>query len=121
MQSPYAPLFDSALEMSPDDKRRVGLTTALLIVRRPLWLHRRVELVSWEDQDVIRRSTSLDFTLPHWAPQYLGVDGSQQARIAVPIRMGWLDSECYHYWICLAGSGFLRLPGCAASHGKQYE
>jgi hypothetical protein len=87
MQSLYSPVFDLALEMSPDDKRRVGLTTALLIVRRQLWLHRRVELVTWEDQDVIRRSNSIDFTLPRWAPEYLGVDGSTQTTIAVPITL----------------------------------
>lgn len=87
-ESPYMPLFDRDLEeMSPDDRHRVGLATALLVVRRQEWLHRRVESVTWEDQDVIRRSISVDFTLPHWAPEYLKVSVSKRTPIAIPITL----------------------------------
>jgi hypothetical protein len=81
------PLFDRDLEMSQDDRRRVGLTTALLFVRRQQWLHRRVELVTFEDQDVMRRNNSVDFTLPRWAPEYLGVRASKPTKVAVPITL----------------------------------
>jgi hypothetical protein len=73
--------------MSPDDKRRIGLTTALLLLQRPQWLHRRVELITFEDEDVIRRSNSVDFTLPRWVPGSLGASKSKPMPVAIPITL----------------------------------
>ncbi|HEY4812682.1 MAG TPA: hypothetical protein VIH71_16670 [Solirubrobacteraceae bacterium] len=87
MQAPYLPLFDSTLELDEDARRRIGLTTALLFVRRQEWVHRRVELVTFADQDVIRRSNSIDFTLPRWTAAYLKVSKSEPSKIAVPIAL----------------------------------
>jgi hypothetical protein len=87
MQAPFLPLFDPTLELDEDARRRIGLTTALLFVRRQEWVHRRVELVTFEDQDVIRRRNSVDFTLPHWTSEYLKVSRSEPSKIAVPIAL----------------------------------
>jgi hypothetical protein len=65
----------------------VGLVTATLLLRRQEWLHRRVELVTFEDQGVTRRRFSVDFTVPRWAFNYLGVDTSEPTKIAVPIAL----------------------------------
>jgi hypothetical protein len=35
----------------------------------------------------MRRSSSVDFTLPHWAPKHLGVDRSKRTKIAVPLTL----------------------------------
>jgi hypothetical protein len=87
VQAPYLPLFDPTLKLDEDARRRIGLTTALLFVRRQEWVHRRVELVTFEDQDVIRRSNSIDFTLPRWTAEYLKVSDAEPSKIAVPIAL----------------------------------
>jgi len=43
--------------------------------------------VTFEDQDVIRRSSSIDFTLPHWALEYLGAASAKKLKIAVPLTL----------------------------------
>jgi hypothetical protein len=85
MQSPYAAMFDQAGGLNPEDMRGIGLATAMLIIFWPQWLHRRVELVTIEDHDVIRRSNSFDFTVPHQVYDLLSVDGTQPVRTAVPL------------------------------------
>lgn len=78
-------MFNQADEPSSDDMRRIGLATATLILFWPQWLHRRVELVTFEDHDVIRRSNSFDFTVPHQAYDLLGVESAKAVRMAVPL------------------------------------
>jgi uncharacterized protein (DUF2132 family) len=87
MQAPYLPLFDESFEFDEAARSRIGLTTALLFVKRQQWMHRRVELVTFEDQDVIRRSSSVDFTLPSWTAERLGVDPLEPSKIVVPITL----------------------------------
>jgi hypothetical protein len=87
MNSPYLPIFDQTLKMSRDDCRRIGFTTATLLVRQQEWLHRRVELVTFEDQDIIRRSNSVDFTIPPWVFRYLDLNDSDQFAVAVPLAL----------------------------------
>jgi hypothetical protein len=108
MQSPYLPLFEHDLKMSVDDRRRVGLTTALLYVRRQLWVHRRVELVTFEDHDVMRRSNSIDFTFPEWALESLGVSPSEPTQIAVPITL-LRKSALVHFKLTNEGSDAVPL------------
>jgi hypothetical protein len=87
MRSPYLPLFDHTDQMSPEEKFLVGLTTASLLVGRQAWVHRRVELLTFEDHNVIRRRNSIDFTFPRWASQMLGMRDSKSAEIAVPLAL----------------------------------
>jgi hypothetical protein len=87
MHAPYLQLFDHTIAPDDDERRRIGLTTALLFVRRQQWLHRRVELVTFEDQDVIRRSNSIDFTLPRWTAEYLNISDSEPSKIVVPVAL----------------------------------
>jgi hypothetical protein len=85
MLSPYAAIFDQTKDLAPDDKRRIGLATAVLILFWPEWLHRRVELVTFEDHDVIRRSNSFDFTLPRHVLDLLDIDGKDPINVAIPL------------------------------------
>jgi len=85
--SPYQAIFDRTDRIDLIDRRRVGLVTATLLLRRQEWLHRRVELVTFDDLGVTRRRNSVDFTVPQWAFQYLGVDGSGPTNIGVPVTL----------------------------------
>lgn len=85
--SPYQDIFDRTDKIDLEDRRRVGLVTATLLLRRQEWQHRRVELVTFEDQGVTRRRNSVDFTVPRWAFRYLGVDEDESTQIAVPLTL----------------------------------
>jgi hypothetical protein len=103
MQSPYLALYDQTVPLTDDQKRRLGLATAMLLVTWPLWLHRRVELVAFEDHDVIRRSNSLDFTFPTRVLHLLEVDGSDTANIAVPLAF-FRKGTLVHFSLSAEGS-----------------
>jgi hypothetical protein len=53
-------------ELSADDRKQVGATTATLLDNGPEWIHRRVETLTFVDERVVRRHLSVDFTLPKW-------------------------------------------------------
>lgn len=60
----------------------------MLIMSWPEWLHRRVELITFEDHDVIRRSNSFDFTVPRRALELLDAgDGTATMNVAVPLTL----------------------------------
>jgi hypothetical protein len=86
MRSPYLPLFDHTKEMSTEERRRVGLVTAALLLRQQEWFHRRVEQVTYEDIDLMRRRNSVDFTIPEWALDILGAK-TKPINVAVPISL----------------------------------
>lgn len=84
----YSPLFDKTHGgMNRDYERRVGLVTALLLVRQQEWIHRRVEVMTFEDRYVLRRNNSLDFTFPRWAFEIMGFDGLGEVTVAVPLTL----------------------------------
>ena len=87
MSSPisYAPLFDASLELSPDAQRRIGSMNALLVLRWHEWIHRRVEVLTFEDEDVVRRSNSVDFTVPSW--YFKEVDARDSVRAVLPLTL----------------------------------
>lgn len=88
MASPYAHIIDNSKPpIDPEDRRRLGLVTATLILRQQEWLHRRVEHVTFEDADLMRRSNSVDFTIPRWVLEILGVKGTKPIMIAVPVTL----------------------------------
>jgi hypothetical protein len=108
--SPYSALFDQSKVFNTDDKRRIGLATAVLLASWPQWLHRRVELVTFEDHDVIRRSNSFDFTLPRRALKILGGDDKTDNKItniAVPLTLV-RKGELVH--VNLSGEGNDAIP-----------
>lgn len=80
----------------------------MLILRWPQWLHRRVELVTFEDSDVIRRSSSLDFTFPRWALNVLKIDGTDAMNIAVPVAL-FRKGELVHFSLSSEGSNSIPL------------
>jgi hypothetical protein len=86
VRSPYLPIFDQTKAISTDERRRVGLVTATLLLRQQEWLHRRVEFVAYEDVDLMRRRNSVDFTIPGWAFDLLGAK-TKPISVAVPISL----------------------------------
>src|SRR4029077_11575186 len=53
----------------------VGSTTLALLLRGEDWVHRRVETLTFVDAGVVRRYSSIDFTLPRRLPTPFNVDG----------------------------------------------
>jgi hypothetical protein len=52
----------------PSDESELGTLVLALTDRAQEWVHRRVESVEFRDDRTVRRSVSVDFTLPDWAP-----------------------------------------------------
>jgi hypothetical protein len=48
----------------PSDEDTIGLSTWWLLTNGSLWIHRRVESVTFVDDTTVRRQMSIDFTLP---------------------------------------------------------
>jgi hypothetical protein len=61
--------------------------TAQLLLFWSSWTHRRVERVSFSDEDVIRRAVSVDFTIPHWFHRVRGTQPGGQKRQLVPLGL----------------------------------
>lgn len=66
----------------PDDEyaaaaAAIGRTCALLLVTEERWVHRRVETVDLLSTELVRRSTSVDLTVPEPLRPFLVVNGSQ--------------------------------------------
>lgn len=62
----YEGLYNVRKGLSADDAKAVGVMTAKLLLCWDEWQHRRVEEISFDQDDAATRDISLDFTLPHW-------------------------------------------------------
>lgn len=62
----YEGLYDTQKGLSDRDARRIGLMTARLLNPWSRWVHRRVERITFCDEDALNRDVSIDFTLPIW-------------------------------------------------------
>lgn len=74
----YRGLFDPKTGLDEDRAKKVGVMTAQLILNWPRWVHRRVERVSFCDEDALSRNVSVDFTLPHWFHIMRGTDSERK-------------------------------------------
>jgi hypothetical protein len=83
----YRGLYNPYDELSDKDFRSVGLLNAQLLLFWSSWTHRRVERIKFVDEDVIRRATSVDFTVPHWFHRVRGTPRSGVARQLVPLGL----------------------------------
>lgn len=95
----YKGLYNPYDELSDDDFRSVGLLNAHLLLFWSSWTHRRVERIKFVDEDVIRRATSVDFTIPHWFHRVRGTPRNGVARQLVPLgllRKGTLMTFSLH-------------------------
>lgn len=62
----YRGLYDTRTGLAPRDFAVIGKMTARLVLPWHAWVHRRVERVTFCDEDALHRDTSIDFTLPKW-------------------------------------------------------
>lgn len=62
----YKGLYDIREGLSEKDAKVVGAMTARLLFPWDSWMHRRVERITFCDEDALRRDISLDLTLPNW-------------------------------------------------------
>ena len=61
----YEGLYNVRKGLAPGDAEAIGLLTAKLLLCWDEWQHRRVEEISFDQDDAATRDISLDFTLPH--------------------------------------------------------
>jgi len=83
----YAGLFNTRRGLSAEDFEKVGFLNAALMLRWSQWVHRRVELVRFTDEDVARRNVSVDFTLPWWYHEARGTPEHGIERLLVPLGL----------------------------------
>jgi hypothetical protein len=83
----YKGLFDTKQGLSESDARAVGFMTLNLVLLWERWVHRRVERISFCDDDSAKRDVSVDFTLPHWFHEIRGTPaaGEGEKRQLVPL------------------------------------
>lgn len=81
----YDGLCDTRRGLSRRDAEVVGLMTARLILSWDRWLHRRVERLTFCDEDAIHRNVSIDFTLPQWFHAIRKTPKGQRTRQLVPL------------------------------------
>ena len=62
----YEGLYDTRKGLSPGDAEVIGAMTARLMFPWDQWVHRRVDRVTFSDEDALCRDVSIDFTVPHW-------------------------------------------------------
>lgn len=62
----YKGLYDSRTGLTPKGADLIGTATAQLISQWDRWVHRRVERVTFSDEDALNRDVSVDFSLPPW-------------------------------------------------------
>jgi len=62
----YEGLYNARKGLSEQDAILVGAMTARLLFPWDAWVHRRVERITFCDEDALRREISVDFTLPNW-------------------------------------------------------
>jgi hypothetical protein len=81
----YEGLHDTRQGLSDDDTNRIGIMTARLLDPWDRWVHRRVERVTFCDEDALRRDVSIDFTLPYWFHELRETSCKQAMRQLVPL------------------------------------
>jgi hypothetical protein len=81
----YEGLYNVRKGLSASDAEAVGVMTAKLLLRWDEWQHRRVEEISFEQDDAATRDISLDFTLPHWFHEIRRTPLDQSRRQLVPL------------------------------------
>jgi hypothetical protein len=87
----YEGLFDTRKGLSTKDAHDIGAMTARLMFPWDQWVHRRVDRVTFSDEDAIFRKVSVDFTLPHWFHEYRKTPPKKPKRQLVPL--GFLRKE----------------------------
>lgn len=55
---------DNSEFLSPDRLKKIGLVNGVLLRHGGYWIHRRKESITIVDETTVRRTTSVDFTLP---------------------------------------------------------
>lgn len=69
--SPYDGLFDAYVPLEGNGLSTIGRINAELVFKWNRWVHRRVDELSFSNEDVVQRSMSIDFTIPSWAHDVL--------------------------------------------------
>lgn len=80
----YEGLYDTRKGLSGNDAKLVGAMTAQLL-DWTRWVHRRVEHVTFCDEDAVRRNVSIDFTLPPWFHDIRSTPPGTTRRNLVPL------------------------------------
>lgn len=83
--TPYEAIFDVYQPLSGQNLSRIGLINAELITKWNRWVHRRVEVLSFSNEDVVRRRMSVDFTIPSWVHDILNPGQQDRAKVLVPL------------------------------------
>ena len=81
----YEGLYDTQKGLSKPDAKLIGALTGRLLLQWDQWVHRRVERATFCDENVLRRSVSVDFTLPHWFHYNRNTPTDGKARQLVPL------------------------------------
>jgi hypothetical protein len=81
----YEGLYNVRKGLTASDKQAIGVMTAKLLLRWDEWQHRRVEEISFEQDDAATRDISLDFTLPHWFHEIRETPLDEPRRQLVPL------------------------------------
>lgn len=81
----YEGLYDTKKGLAKADAKRIGSMTASLLLPWDRWVHRRVERATFCGETALRRSVSVDFTLPHWFHQYRQEFTKKPMRHLVPL------------------------------------
>jgi hypothetical protein len=81
----YEGLYDTRKGLSPRDSEVIGAMTARLIFPWDQWIHRRVDRVTFSDEDALCRDVSVDFTIPYWFHHMRRTPQQQRRRQLVPL------------------------------------
>lgn len=81
----YEGLYDTRQGLSEPDAELIGAMTTRLLFPWDRWVYRRVEHVTFCDEDSVRRDISIDFTLPNWFHDYRGTEPHKPRRQLVPL------------------------------------
>lgn len=81
----YEGLYNTRKGLSDGDRAAVGFMTAWLLLRWSHWVHRRVERITFADEDASRREISVDFTLPNDFHTIRGTPKEEARRQLVPL------------------------------------
>jgi hypothetical protein len=81
----YDGLYDPRAGLSKSDAELIGAMTAKLLQPWDSWLHRRVEHLTFCDEDAVMRDVSIDFTLPDWFHDERSTPSDTSHRQLVPL------------------------------------
>jgi hypothetical protein len=112
----YEGLYDTKKGLSAEDFELVGAMTAKLLMPWREWVHRRVDRVTFSDEDALCRDVSIDFTLPHWFHVFRGTESREPKRQLVPI--GFFRKEALTNF-SLTDDSYTSLPFLTAPQTSQ--